>query len=115
MNVTAMALAASSLLSSAGFGKISREEKKSRYDDYDYPFCSGEEFDRTNGDEFEMLNSSRGGRSGTEVLDYQGEKAVLKTDFGHALVNPDAVKKSGSLSPLGKRRVSGYPRRQRFL
>lgn len=75
-----------SLVSSvaSGYAQSLQEHEKSIVDNYNYEFCSENNFEKTNGDEFEILDLEEGGRSGYSSTDSSGninaEKESNKTE-----------------------------------
>ncbi len=69
----------------------SSEKTKNRVDNYEYEFCSEKKFDKTNGDEFEILDFGSGGRSGSSSTDIHGNTKIEKESSLDQTLIPDNV------------------------
>lgn len=76
-------------LSAIGLQSPHSSINSKQYDNYDYEFQSGATFDKTNGDEFEVLDSKEGGKSEISVKDVNGEVSVVKESKNSPAFNPD--------------------------
>ncbi len=91
MGVASLLLTMAAAINSIGIsGSNKRGERKSN-DTFNYEFRTSDEFEKTNGDEFEMLDLDAGGMSGIEITNIDGETFSVKEEIGSAVVNPDEI------------------------
>jgi hypothetical protein len=103
-----LAILVSFVASSISGIEVDLECEKKAVDDYDYQFHSSSEFDRTGGDEFEILDSKCAGRSEISSLDSNGNKKILKENEKFPRINPDKMNQTNAQSLARKKDLLAY-------
>lgn len=89
MSIISSFLAFSMAFSAITFQPSDHLVDSKQYDTYEYDFQSGTDFDKTNGDEFEVLDSKDGGKSEIMVIDANGKPSVVKENKNQSMSDPD--------------------------
>lgn len=90
--VSALIIGTSALGSLAGFSTSTPDSPKG-VDDFEYAFKSDSSFEKTNGDEFEILDAEHGGRSGLSFVSADGDEEISKSPNKTQAVSYDVFRK----------------------
>lgn len=92
MEIISFFIITSTIFSTISFSQLSKSNIVDKNDDnYEYKFYSCNKFDKTNGDEFEILNIIDGGKSEISLENVVGDCTILKEGKSEPVINSKQI------------------------